>query len=110
MKLPNSQQARIDVEKLRAYCLNTFHPEGRHKARVFKASLGIGAEDAEWLAERILAGIEDAEITHGESTPYGWRYDVDITVARDRRSVLLRTGWILRNAESFPRLVTCYVR
>ncbi|WP_200235400.1 DUF6883 domain-containing protein [Thiohalocapsa halophila] len=43
MKLPNANQAVVDLEKLRGYCLNPAHPRGRHKARVFAAALGITA-------------------------------------------------------------------
>ena len=35
MKLPNVARASVDIAKLRDYCLNSSHPEGRHKARVF---------------------------------------------------------------------------
>jgi hypothetical protein len=45
MKLPNGDRAIVDLEKLRAYCLNPQHPRGRHKARVF-ASFGIREADA----------------------------------------------------------------
>lgn len=40
MKLPNADRAIVDVAKLRDYCLNPNHEEGKHKARVFAASLG----------------------------------------------------------------------
>ncbi|MBW4596036.1 MAG: hypothetical protein KME46_24830 [Brasilonema angustatum HA4187-MV1] len=44
MKLPNPEQAVIDRQKLSGYCLNPEHPEGRHKARLFKSVLGIGLD------------------------------------------------------------------
>jgi hypothetical protein len=40
MKLPNGDQAVVDIAKLRDYCLNKDHLRGRHKARVFAAVLG----------------------------------------------------------------------
>jgi hypothetical protein len=40
MTLPNARNAVV-VAKLRDYCLNSTHPEGKHKARVFKEKLGI---------------------------------------------------------------------
>lgn len=40
MKLPNAENAVIDIAKLRDYSLNPNHPEGKHKARVFQAKLG----------------------------------------------------------------------
>ena len=57
MKLPNASAAFIDLRKLRDYSLSGTHPEGKHKARVFFAALGIGAEDAEWLRIEILAAV-----------------------------------------------------
>lgn len=41
MKLPNPALAIIDRKKLSDYCLNLEHPDGQHKARVFKTALGI---------------------------------------------------------------------
>ena len=45
----------VDIRKLRNYCLSTEHPRGRHKARVFKAALGIGPEDTEELRDALLS-------------------------------------------------------
>ncbi len=47
MKLPNAEQAIAEIAKLRNYSLDATHEEGQHKARVFAAALGIGADDAE---------------------------------------------------------------
>jgi hypothetical protein len=50
-KIPNAKNAIVDIVKLRAYCLNSSHPRGRQKARVFRDTLGLNAEDAEWLQQ-----------------------------------------------------------
>jgi hypothetical protein len=71
MKLPNAENAVVDIEKLRDYCLNPNHPEGKHKARVFQGRLAIGREDAELLRERILGIILTAEATEQPKTAYG---------------------------------------
>ena len=47
MKLPNSGQATVDIAKLRHYSLDATHEEGKHKARVFAAALGITEADAD---------------------------------------------------------------
>src|SRR5262249_16953343 len=57
MKLPNAENAFIDIAKLRDYCLNPNHPEGKHKARAFLEKLGLGRSDAELLRKIILEGI-----------------------------------------------------
>ena len=54
MKLPNADRAVIEIEKLRDYSLNPNHPKGKHKARVFLAALGLKADDAEALREKIM--------------------------------------------------------
>jgi hypothetical protein len=54
MQLPNSDRAVVEIEKLRDYSLNPNHPVGKHKARAFKAALGITLEDAAWLRDRAL--------------------------------------------------------
>ena len=51
MKLPNADQAVVDIAKLRDYCLNPLHPVGKHKARVFRSALGFTIDDAERLRE-----------------------------------------------------------
>jgi hypothetical protein len=55
MTLPNAENAVVDVAKLRDYCLN--HPEGKHKARVFKEKPGITKDDAERLRQVILEAM-----------------------------------------------------
>jgi hypothetical protein len=57
MKLPNGQRAYIDMMKLRGYSLSPIHPEGKRKARVFAAALGIGVEQAEWLRDQLLKAV-----------------------------------------------------
>jgi hypothetical protein len=54
MNLPNANRAVVDIAKLRDYCLSPDHPRGRHKARVFAASLGLTANHAEELRDALL--------------------------------------------------------
>jgi len=49
MRVPNGEQATVDVRKLRDYCMNPLHPEGKHKARLFAAALSMTDGDAEAL-------------------------------------------------------------
>ncbi len=60
MKLPNGELAVVDIQKLRAYCLNPHHPRGRHKARVF-ASVGIQESGVEELRTALLRAAREAE-------------------------------------------------
>ena len=110
MKLPNVARASVDISKLRDYCLSNTHPEGRHKARVFYSALGISAGDVEFLRHAILDAVAGADAIEGESDAYGARYLVDFELKREGRTAAIRTAWIVRHNEDFPRLLTCYAR
>jgi hypothetical protein len=109
MKLPNPDRAVIDLEKLVNYGLNPEHPRGKHKARVFAATLGLKQEDALELQRAIFAAAQTHEATLTERDKYGQRYVIDFTMTTVLGSALVRSAWIVLTAEDFPRLVTCYV-
>ncbi len=70
-KLPNAERAVVDIAKLRAYSLNPTHDVGKHKARVFRAALGLTMDDAEWLRERVLEAARAGEAVAGPASPFG---------------------------------------
>jgi hypothetical protein len=109
MKLPNGENARVDIAKLRDYCLNEAHEVGSHKARVFRAALGLTAEDAEWLQEKLLAAAKDDEAQSADPSPFGLRYTIDVTIVREGKTAVVRTSWIIEYGTDFPRLTSCYV-
>jgi len=108
MKLPNGERAMVDIRKLQEYCLNSQHPRGRHKARVF-ASVGIREDHAEELRMAVLAAAARAEARLGTANPHGQRYTVDFDFVRQERTVRIRSTWIVRIGENLPRLTSCYV-
>ncbi len=107
MLLPNIQAATIDRKKLVDYVLNPRHAEGRHKARVFQSALGITANDGDWLASTILAGVQKTEAVLQSTTNWGRLYRVEMEIVRGQRCAKVRTGWLC-TAEG-ARLVTCFV-
>jgi hypothetical protein len=109
VKLPNSHDAVVDVRKLRNYCLSLHHPRGRHKARVFASALGLTAEDAEELREALLSAALSEEAISTESDEYRERYVLDFEMKTDARTATIRSGWIVRCGEGFPRFTTCWV-
>ena len=109
MKLPNAERAFVDMVKLRDYSLNAEHKEGKHKARVFAAALDLAVDDAEWLRERLLNITKSEECRLGRRTDHGRRYLIDFELSRRQKSARVRSVWIVRKGEDFPRLVTCYV-
>ncbi len=108
MTLPNGERAIVDIRKLQEYCLNSQHPRGRNKARVF-ASVGIRSDDAEALRTALSAAARDAEARLGVVNPYGQRYVVDFDFVRQDRTIRIRSTWIVRSGEDLPRLTSCYV-
>jgi hypothetical protein len=109
MKLPNADRAFVDVVKLRDYSLHTHHKEGRHKARVFAQALGLKSDNADWLRERLLEIARREECLIGRKTDYGQRYVIDFELTHAGKTAQVRSAWIIRRGEEFPRLVTCYV-
>lgn len=109
MPLPNFQDAIIDIRKLTEYALNPENPRGRHKARVFKAALGITVDNSHELRDMIFACLPNAEAMIGETDFYGERYTIDCRIKTETGEATVRTGWIIRQKESFPRLTTCFV-
>jgi hypothetical protein len=80
------------------------------KARVFAASLGFSAADAERLRSMILAAISKQEAVSGPSDEHGARYAVDFETQGLRGVVTIRTAWIIDRGDTVPRLVSCYVK
>jgi Rhodopirellula transposase DDE domain len=109
MLLPNGEQAVVDLSKLSDYCLNQEHPRGQHKARVFASSLGLTAVDGELLRAALLTAALDHEARPTFADRYGQRYVVNFMMEGPAGEVLVRSCWIIRAAEDFPRLTSCYV-
>jgi hypothetical protein len=109
MKLPGAENAVVGTYKLHDYCLNPLHPSGRHKARVFASALGITQADTEFLNQQLLEAALNRDAKAGQADTYGRRYIVDFECMHAGRRATIRSGWIVRRGESFPRLTTCYV-
>ena len=109
MKLPGADRAVAELTKLRDYCLNPRHPRGRHKARVFADKLGLTAEHAELLQAALLTAAREREAIAGESDRFGRRFVVEFVMEGPGGSATVRSAWIVRSREDFPRLASCYV-
>lgn len=91
-RLPHSDRAVLDLRKIEDYCLNPFHPRGRHKARVFRQALGIERSDARWLRESLLTGINTSDAVELASDSLGRQWRADIPVARQGREICGKNG------------------
>jgi hypothetical protein len=97
------------LEKLRNYCLNPEHRRGRHKARVFASSLGLTIDNAWELRTALLAAARNDDATPAEHDEYGARYVIDFMASGPAGQAMIRSSWIIRRGEDFPRLTSCYV-
>ncbi len=109
MKLPGGTWAFVDLAKLSDYCLNPNHPRGQHKARVFASALGFTSAHAVDLQTQLLKAASQGEAILSGNDSYGQRYILDFEVSGPAGNAIIRSSWIIRTGEDFPRLVTCYV-
>ena len=110
MKLPNAEMAVVDPRKILEYTLNPEHISGKHKALVFLNRLGIGKEQAELLRTACLGAVLREDAIEKARDSHGKRFQVDFLMIHQSQSAIVRTGWIIRTGEDFPRLTSCYVR
>jgi uncharacterized protein DUF6883 len=108
MRIPNAEEAEVDIRKLRDYCLDPEHPEGKHKAQLFAATFGISANDADELREILLRSVKAQEAKLGRRDSYGQRYIIDFMLEWRGKRAMVRSGWIIEYSSDTPRLTTCY--
>lgn len=107
MLIPKAERAVVDIRKLRDYCLNPRHDEGKHKARLF-AAIGITANEAEELQAILLQVVKIGEASLGRHDSYGQRYILDFPLNWRGKETVVRSGWIIEHGMEAPRLTTCY--
>lgn len=107
-KLPNTEKAIIDVEKLRGYVLSSVHPVGRFKAAFFQ-KLGYSAKNWEVFEQHLRELIRSQDITRIEETRYGQKFIVEGTLASPAGEIVqIVTVWVILKGENVPRFVTAY--
>lgn len=109
--LPGWHDAMIPSAKLEGYSLNPDHPrEGKDKARVFKSALGYTRANVDDLRDEILRELKTTPAVARDHNGYGQRYQVDVEVQGPKGAGIVRTGWIILDGETVPRLTSAYVR
>lgn len=109
-RLPNGAWAVIDEAKLTGYCLNPDHERGGDKARVFASALGITTENAEVLHLALREAARTGDVRPTRQTEYGQLYALDFEMTTVVGRAIVRSRWIVRHNEDFPRLTSCFVR
>lgn len=107
--LPNADLAVFDIRKLTDYCLNSSHPRGRHKARVFREALDLKRDDAPWLKDALLTAARSTEASLIGRDVWGAHWRLDAAIWRHDKNAVVRSIWIVRAGENRPTFVTCWV-
>jgi Domain of unknown function (DUF6883) len=109
MKLPDGDHADLGT-KIEDYVLNPSHWEGRHKARVFESVLGITINNQQVLREAVLAAAANSDEAEAlGDNGHGLVYVLRFPLTTANGTAMILTAWIIRYAEDFPRLITCYI-
>jgi hypothetical protein len=69
----------------------------------------LTAEYADDLRGALLKAARNIDAELGEGDDYGQRYVIDLEVTGPTGTVRVRSAWIVRREEDFPRFVSCYV-
>jgi hypothetical protein len=93
MKLPNGERADVGT-KLEDYVLNPLHRDGRNKARVFEALLGITQANAHLLRRAVLdaAAHSDQAEPKGDNG-FGEVYVLRFPMKTDKGTATVLTAW-----------------
>ena len=108
MQMPYAEHAEVDIRKLRDYCLNPQHDDGKHKARLFASILGMNVGDADALRMTLLDAAKSQHAKPGQHDEFGQRYTIDFTLVWRGKRATLRSGWIVEHGQTAPRLTTCF--
>ena len=76
---------------------------------MFLAACGFSAHNAELMREQLLDAAAQEEDLSTPSNSHGERYVVECELAGPTGRTRVRTAWIVRAGEDFPRFVSAYV-
>jgi hypothetical protein len=109
--LPRAHEALVERRKLVDYVLCPTHNDGRHKARVFRALLGIEQQHWEYLREQLLDGLLEATQANIKTTPHGVLGEVLMPIEGLNGSrQIVTTVWEMHDESPRPRLVSAYIQ
>jgi len=109
VKLPNGERADLGT-KLEDYSLNPLHRHGQHKARVFRAVLGIALANADLLRNTLKQAAATSEQAHHRgNNGFGEVYELRFPLTTGQGAAVVLSAWIILKGEDFPRLTTCFI-
>lgn len=110
MKLPYGEATRLEqiAWKVETYSLNTEHSEGKHKAILFRAKLGITIENKEVLITALLDTAINGKAVFTRTTQYGESYLIDFSLTTETDTSVIRSAWLINFEKQYPHLVSVY--
>ena len=110
MRLPHADRAYVDLTKITGYLLSATHRDGHSKARAFTAA-GYSLNTAQLLADQFAQLARTGTARPGKMSAFGNKYEIDgIIQCPSGHPLGVRTVWIVRADEDFPRFVTTHPR
>ena len=110
MKLPNAENARVELAKITRYLLSLDSERGRSKAK-FLMEFGFVQENWQRLAEALLVHGATHEVTRIIETEHGTKFTIDGALQTpDGRNPRVRTVWMIYRGSDEPWLITAYPR
>ena len=76
---------------------------------MFAAALGFTDADADVLRQALLRAAREGEAQQTDRDNYGQRYVLDYEMTGPKGQATVRSSWIIRHGEDFPRMTSCYV-
>lgn len=110
-RLVNAEKAVIDPSNVTSYALNTAHPVGGNKAKVYESALGYNQTNAASLITKVQEGATLYPAKLGASDKFGQRITIDMPITGPNgNTATVRTGWIYDPGSATPRMTTLYVK
>jgi hypothetical protein len=99
----------VSQEKLVNYALNPDHPEGKHKALLFRRELCITMKEWRYLASQLILGLRKVKLQRVRSEKFGIMYQADIPIlGLNGQSKIVRSAWIISGGQP-ARLVSAFL-
>ena len=108
MKLPVANDETVPAEKMRDYLLDDEHPDNPGKAAFF-ATLGYTEDNWQDLDRALREQHLVLDAKEVETTDWGRMFEIVGPISGPSgRAHAVRSIWIIRHSEDFPRFVTAY--
>lgn len=105
--IPNAITASTPQSKIQGYLLNSNHPVGKEKARVFNSVLGYHYENWNKFSDQVFDKLQTSGVSAVINTQHGIKYTVPMRLHGETgKSMVANTVWQIDKGSNIPRLIT----